>query len=174
MKTSYIFIIAFGITSSIFGFELAQKTTRKRALEKKVNQDHFSLSLPTVPNVLKQDVESYCFQMSSMEEKSCSCFWSKAMDRELANLEYKDDQLKPIMHRYVEAIISWAHKENVPVQEAKATIQKDMGKLGYIIYGQVRRTSPSKWNLVRKKLFAEIGSDRGFELQMPRKYKRLG
>lgn len=157
----------------MFGFERDKEMPKKRVLEQKVNQELFSLSLPSVPHVGQQDVEKYCFEMSGMEEKSCSCFWRKAMDRELTNLEYKDKQLKPIMHRYVESIISWAHKEKVSVQQAKDKIQKNMGILGYIIYGQSRCATQSKWNTVRKKLFEEIGSDGGLELQSPEKYKRL-
>lgn len=173
MEMRYIFLSLCCITSGIFGFERDKEMPKKRVLEQKMNQELFNLLLPTVPHVCPQDVEKYCFQMSGMEEEFCSGFWTKAMDRVLTNLEYKDDQLKPIMHRYVEAIISWAHKENVSVQQAKNAIQKNMGILGSIIYGQSRRTTRSKWNAVRKKLFEEISSDRGFELQSPKKYKRL-
>ncbi|CAN5182221.1 hypothetical protein BH09DEP1_BH09DEP1_4030 [soil metagenome] len=171
------FIYVFCVTSTILGFESAPKAPKKRSVTKStdvqkrswVDIDDF-IAIPKIPGIPESIVLKRCEQMREMKEEWGRDFWFKVVERVMSkNSTFTNIELKPIMNRLVEDIISLAQQETIPVEQAKDTIQKNAKRLGYILYGTLDRgTSYAKWNAVRQQIIHELQED-GFELQGQKK-----
>ena len=164
-------ILSLFLVGNLVGFEL-EPTRKRSAARYEGDQKRFCLEdflkYPHVPDVSFEIVRESCVQMRGMQEEQDMNFLRMIIDRVLLDSAFEDPTLKPIMQRYVTAIISLAYKEHISVTQAKDKIHKDMTILGRIIYGRAQRTSGRKWNEIQKEIAQEVASD-GFQLQLKRK-----